>query len=145
IIYDKMKKEHPFLTGQSDYPLATILAYENRDNIGQHMEYFYDKLNDNHFSKGNNLQFLSHILSLAPSGENADILINRTIQIYDAFKRVDIKQKSVYYPVMGMLSLLPPEEVYMEEVANIHKELNTLKRFKWQKDLNVMLAGGFYV
>src|SRR5699024_3826438 len=74
IIYDKMKKEHPFLTGQSDYPLATILAYENRDNIGQHMEYFYDKLNDNHFSKGNNLQFLSHILSLASSGENADIL-----------------------------------------------------------------------
>src|SRR5699024_10224678 len=40
-LYDNMKKEHPFLTGQSDYPLATILAYENQDNIVDRMEYVY--------------------------------------------------------------------------------------------------------
>src|SRR5699024_10197767 len=92
-IHDKMKKEHPFLTGQSDYPLATILAYENEDNIVKRMEYFYEKLNNNGFNKGNNLQFLSHILTLS-AVENDEVLISRTIQIYDKFKQVGLKQKS---------------------------------------------------
>src|SRR5699024_11354921 len=105
MIYDDMKKEHPFLTGQSDYPLAVLLAYENQDDMRERMEYFYDRLNEYQFNKGNNLQFLSHILSLAHT-ENDNELINRVIQIYDDFKRVGLKQKSSYYPIMGMLALL---------------------------------------
>src|SRR5699024_1493765 len=121
MIYDDMKKEHPFLTGQSDYPLAVLLAYENQDDMRERMEYFYDRLNEYQFNKGNNLQFLSHILSLAHT-ENDNELINRVIQIYDDFKRVGLKQKSSYYPIMGMLALLPPHTINMEAVVSIYKK-----------------------
>lgn len=142
-IYDNMKKEHPFLTGPSDFPLATILAYEGRDDLNKRMEYFYDTLCTHSFQKGNHLQFLTHILSI--SQEKNDILINRVTLIYDNFKRAGIKRKSMYYPVMGMLALLEPDVLDIDEVTDMYEHLNRIKHFKWQKDMNIMMAASFFV
>lgn len=145
-IYDGMKHEHSFLTSDSDYPLATLLAFEseNRDNLIQRMEYFYDGLHKNGFRKGNDLQFLSHILSLGRD-TSVDTLISRSIHIFDHFKGSGIKPKPTHYPIIGMLSLLPESEVDMKSIQQIYKRLNGEKHFKWQKDTNLMVAVGFSV
>ncbi|PWA05141.1 DUF4003 domain-containing protein [Pueribacillus theae] len=143
-IYNGMRREHFLLTSASDYPLATLLALENRDGIIQYTENFYRELNNNGFRKGNDLQFLSHILSLNKD-ESVETLVNRTTRIYDAFKESGLKQKTAYYPLMGMLALLPCEEVNMNIIIQIYEQLNNAKSFKWQKDMNVMLAVCFYV
>lgn len=142
-IYQGMKKEHVFLTTNSDYPLATLLAYEQQPNIIQHIEIFYDGLSKNGFRKGNDLQFMSHILALS-NDEDKDILISRSLQIFDQFKNIGIRPKSVYYPVMGMLALLPQNEVAIEEIYNIYHKLNQEKHFKWQKDTNLIMAASFF-
>lgn len=142
-IYNGMKREHLFLTSASDYPLATLLALENRDDIIQHIENFYRELHNNGFRKGNDLQFLSHILSLNKD-ESVETLVNRATRVYDAFKENGLKQKAAYYPVMGMLSLLPYEEVNMNVITQVYEQLNNAKPFKWQKDMNLMLAVCFY-
>ena len=63
-IYDGMSREHMFLTSSNDYPLATLLALDNRPDVINHIESFYEELSKNGFRKGNDLQFLSHILAL---------------------------------------------------------------------------------
>lgn len=142
-IYNAMKKEHPFLTSAEDYPLAVLLASEFSEDVIQRTEYFYDQLNQNGFYKGNNLQFLSHILSLNDEDDGA--LLSRTIHVFDAFKEKGLKQKATHYPVMGMLALLPEEELNMEDITDVYERFNREKHFKWQKDINLILAVSFFV
>ncbi|MBS4218085.1 DUF4003 domain-containing protein [Bacillus sp. FJAT-49711] len=142
--YDAMKKEHPFLTSAEDYPLSVLLASEKSEDIIQRNEYFYNKLNQNGFYKGNNLQFLSHILSLNNEEPETSIL-SRAIFVFDSFKDKGIKQKVMYYPVMGMLALLPEDEINMDIITSVFDRLNQEKHFKWQKDINLILAVSFYV
>ncbi|WP_188454663.1 DUF4003 family protein [Virgibacillus oceani] len=138
-IYDLMKKEHMFLTSQDDYPLATLLAYEDgtAEELIERMEMYYNSLHEHQFSKGNELQFLSHILSLGRS-ENKSSLVNHSVRVYDAFAEVSIKPKKMYYPVIGMLALLPYEELDMAMISHIYQELN--REIKWQKDINLIMA-----
>lgn len=143
-IYDGMRKEHPFLTSASDYPLATLIAFENREGIIEHIENFYIQLSHHGFRKGNDLQFLSHILSLH-NDETVEVLINRITLIYDSFKKHDIRAKSSYYPIMGMLALLPNGDVNMDVITRTYEQLNSEKQFKWQKDMNIIVSVCFYV
>lgn len=143
-IYQGMNKEHPFLTSASDYPLATLLAYEQDPDIIRKTEVFYNGLSKNGFRKGNDLQFISHILALSRD-ETENTLMSRSTQIFDQFKKIGIKPKSIYYPVMGMLALLPQDVFDMQEVYTTYDQLNREKYFKWQKDTNVMMAASFIV
>lgn len=143
-IYDGMRREHPFLTSASDYPLATLLAFEEQEDIIEHIEYLYDRLSNYSFRKGNDLQFLSHILSLHRD-VSIDLLVNRMTRIYDAFKRNRVRPKSTYYPIMGMLALLAEDEVNFDAIIQIYKQLNHESEFRWQKDMNLIVAVCFYV
>lgn len=142
-IYQGMKKEHPFLTSTSDYPLATLLAYEQHPDIVRKIEMFYDGLSKNGFKKGNDLQFISHILALSRN-ETENTIISRSMQIFDQFKKIGIKPKSLYYPVIGMLALLPQNILDMQEIYEIYDKLNHEKYFKWQKDTNLIMAASFF-
>lgn len=143
-IYDGMKKEHSFLTTSSDYPLATLLALESRSNIISHIESFYDGLAKHGFRKGNDLQFLSHILALEKDASK-NVLINRVIQVMDSFVTSGIRAKPMYYPFIGMLALLPQEEYKVAPVLSLYEELNNQKDFKWYKEMNLMMAASFFV
>ncbi|WP_042143984.1 DUF4003 family protein [Paucisalibacillus sp. EB02] len=138
-IYDGMKKEHAFLTSSNDYPLATLLAIENQPGIINHIERFYEDLSRNGFRKGNDLQFLSHILALG-NDEGNNVLINRAIYIKDSFQNTPFKVKSMYYPIIGMLSLLPHDEYSVDQIVSMYEVLKQQKDFKWQKDMNVIIA-----
>ncbi|MFD1707641.1 DUF4003 family protein [Siminovitchia sediminis] len=143
-IYDGMKKEHRIITSAEDYPLAVLLASKGPGNVIERNERFYEHLNRFGFQKGNHLQMLSHILTLDEEN-HPDVLINRTIQVFDSFKEAGIKQKTLFYPIMGMLAMIPPSELDMKHVAWIYEQLNQTKPFKWQKDLNTTLAASFFV
>lgn len=143
-LYEGMKKEHFFLTSSEDYPLAMLLASRGTDDVIERNERYYDYLNRNGFRKGNHLQMLSHILTLDQE-ENPEELMSRTVQVFDKFKEVGIKQKTLYYPIMGMLAMIPPAELEVQVVYQAYDQLNQTKHFKWQKDLNATLAACFYV
>lgn len=143
-IYDAMKKEHLFLTSAEDYPLAMLLAAKGSGDIIERNERFYEDLNRNGFRKGNHLQMLSHILTLDQENK-PEVLVSRTTEVFDSFKEVGMKQKTLYYPVMGMLAMIPPAELDMHEVAQAYEQLNQTKDFKWQKDLNATLAASFFI
>ncbi|WP_158735562.1 DUF4003 family protein [Alteribacillus sp. YIM 98480] len=139
-----MKNEHPFLTGTSDYPLAVLLALEERPGMIELMETYYDQLSKSGFTKGNDLQFLSHILTLS-SKENHQTLVQRAVDVLQAFKQKGIKPKTMYYPVIGMLALLSPELFEMKAIRELYEEMNGVKHFKWQKDMNVIMAVSFHI
>ncbi|MFD1852242.1 DUF4003 family protein [Oceanobacillus bengalensis] len=141
-IFDDMRKEHLFLTGYEDYPLATLLALEDRPGIIAHIEKYYEELNKSGFSKGNDLQFLSHILSLEKEASVHD-LVSRCSHIHDAFQGAGIRPKKSYYPVIGILALLPPAEVDMDSIREMYEALNS--EIKWQKEMNVILAVSLFV
>ncbi|WP_051359453.1 DUF4003 family protein [Paucisalibacillus globulus] len=144
VIYDGMKKEHSFLTSSSDYPLATLLAIESQPDIISRIEVFYEELSRNGLRKGNDLQFLSHILALGKGIDNK-VLMNRAIDIIDSFKHTPLKMKSMYYPIMGMLALLPAKEFSVDSIVSIYEELNKQKEFKWHKDMNFMVSASMFV
>src|SRR5699024_5800733 len=146
-IYDGMRKQHPFLTSAHNYPIATLLALKSEDHektIIKQLDDFYFSLVKNGFKKGKDLQILSHILSLATE-ESDDALIERITHIHDGFKLNGIKPKSKYYTVMAILAFIPLEKIELTEVINIYERLNKQKPFRWQKDLNFLLATSFYV
>lgn len=142
-IYDVMKSDHYFLTSGNDIPLAVFLALQNND-AKEKMELFYEKLHKNGFKKGNDLQFLSHILSI-DTDKSIEELVTQTTSIFDEFKLNGIKQKATYYPGMGMVALLPSEKINMKEITKIYEQLNSQKQFKWKKDINILLAISFFV
>lgn len=142
--YKGMKSNHFFLTSSSDYPLAVLIANEEGsvDELLEIIEYYYEKLAQNGFWKGNDLQFLSHILSLQQSDKNT--VTERCIILLDEFKRRgDIKLRKIHYPVLGLLSFLENGVQELDTIKEIHTQLNQNKFFKWNKDINLILAINF--
>jgi hypothetical protein len=138
-VYKKMRKKHFFLTGQSDYPLAMLLAQrtQDTDKLIDHIEYFYEKLNQSGFYKGNDLQTMSHILSLVED-VNPDELVTRCTEIFDRLKEEGIRPKSMFYPQIAMLAFLTNGKDHILSVKEIHDTLNS--DIRWQKDMNFMMA-----
>lgn len=140
-IYKNMREEHLFLTGHSDYPLAVMLAQNDRqtDEMIFHIEELYSKLSQNGFRKGNDLQSMSHILSLNENS-TADGTVAVANEIYDRMKKEGIKPKSMFYPQIALLTLIEKGKDTLPEIKEIWEKLNAEKLFKWKKDINFMLA-----
>ena len=145
-IYKRMREEHWFLTGHSDYPLAVMLAQDERqkDELIARMEELYSKLSQNGFRKGNDLQSMSHILSLHETG-SADDLVTKAAEIYDRMKAEGIKPKSMFYPQIALLTFLEEGFTNLAEIKGLWEQLNAEKPFKWKKDINFMIAVTFVI
>lgn len=145
-IYKKMREEHLFLTSHSDYPLAVTLAQNDRpaDELIFHIEDLYSKLSQNGFRKGNDLQSMSHILSLHEHS-SADDLVVKSTEIFDRMKKEGIKPKSMFYPQIALLTFIEKEMNTLTEIKEIWEQLNAEKPFKWKKDINFMMAVSFVV
>ncbi|MDL4843056.1 DUF4003 family protein [Aquibacillus rhizosphaerae] len=140
-IYKGMKQEHVFLTTQNDYPLAVLLSQLDGsvEDLMIRVEKYYNELSQLSFTKGNDLQFLSHILSIDSNAE-AKVLIERCENIYGELKRQGIKPKAANYPQIGMLSLLEDSRAEVSLVVKTVDQLNQDKTFKWHKEINFMMA-----
>lgn len=145
-IYKKMREEHLFLTGHSDYPLAVMLAQNDRqkDELIFHIEDLYSKLSQNGFRKGNDLQSMSHILSLHENS-SADDLVAKSTELFDRMKQEGIKPKAMFYPQIAVLTFIENGSDNLTEIKEIWEHLNAEKLFKWKKDINFMMATTFVV
>ncbi|MFG6115810.1 DUF4003 family protein [Halobacillus sp. MO56] len=140
-IHRLMKKEHPFLTSNDDYPLAALLALqeEEMEKLIDQVEYIYRALNQNGFWKGNHLQFLSHMLALDEQ-HTPDELVERTIRASESLKRSEIRFKSLLYPEAGLLAFLGDGPNALNEVLAFKDVLDQESSFQWQKEMNVKVA-----
>ncbi|MCA0984356.1 DUF4003 domain-containing protein [Halobacillus yeomjeoni] len=145
-IHKSMKQEHPFLTSQDDYPLAALLAEreEEIETVIDQVEYFYRSLDRNGFSKSNELQFLSHMLSLDET-HTADELVERTIHAADMMKKSSIRFKRMLYPEAGLLALIGDADRTINEWEDFKTALDQESSFRWHKDLNGKVAANIIV
>lgn len=145
-VYKRMKAKHFFLTSNSDYPLAVLLANTGEDvnKLQDRMESFYEKLSACGFRKGNDLQFLSHILSLNKETET-DLFVERCERIMDLFKQSGTKLKAMHYPVIGLLAFVDEWEKEIPTIQQMIDKLHSEKFFKWHKDVNIMMAVNIFM
>ncbi|WP_158282293.1 DUF4003 family protein [Salipaludibacillus keqinensis] len=145
-VYKGMKQHHPFITSKNDYPLSVLLAQLDQDiePLMNHIEHFYRELNQNGFRKGNDLQFLSHILSIETE-RTPDDLTNSCVSIWEEFKRRKVKIKPMHYPEIGLLALAHASSDDLNQVEHLVYELNRMKWFKWHRDMNTIMATNFVV
>ncbi|PFK47677.1 hypothetical protein COI93_00865 [Bacillus cereus] len=145
-VYKRMKKDHFFLTGANDYPLTVLLAGqpEKVDTLMDRVERLYQKLATAGMYKGNDLQFLSHILSLNKD-VNEDILVERYMNIWNMMKQEKVKVKQMHYPAIGLLALLEDGEKEVHSVRAFIEKLQGDKLFRWHKDVNILIAIQLFV
>lgn len=141
-IFKAMKGNHFWLTSADDYPAAALMSIseENVNELSAYMEKCYTLLNNEGFSKGNGLQFLSHLLTL--SDIPIEDKIRNCVLISNYLKENKIKLYSNSYSVIGIISLFGAYSIEAaNELIEVYNYLKTQKSFKWSgKDMNVMFA-----
>lgn len=109
-LYERMKKEHPFLTGSEDSVFAVLLAQSEKsnDDLIRDMEACYQIL-DTKFPKGNAMQSASHILALA-EGEPAQ-KAERVISLFEKIREEGGKYGKDYeLPILSAASITGGDE-----------------------------------
>lgn len=136
-LHSLMKKAHPFITSKSDYPLAMLLSRENGAPIQiiDRVENVYGMWASKGCRKGNDLQFLSHILSLQDTQPLED-LYETYARIENYFSKIGMKIKPAYYTQFAILSLLEADERKLAQIHDIAAYFNKHKAFKWKQQTN---------
>ena len=122
-LYQRMKKEHPFLTGQEDSVFALLLSQSARsdDELIEDMERCYELLKER-FPGGNGLQAASHVLALS-----SEIPVDKTfrmIGIFNAIEEAGGKYgKDWQLPILAALSL---GQRFQEDLARELLEIDAL-------------------
>ena len=122
-LYQRMKKEHPFLTGQEDNVFALLLSQSARsdDELIEDMEKCYGLLKER-FPSGNGLQAASHVLALS-----SEIPVDKTfrmIGIFNAIEEAGGKYgKDWQLPILAALSL---GQRFQEDLARELLEIDAL-------------------
>ncbi|MBR3741833.1 MAG: DUF4003 domain-containing protein [Clostridia bacterium] len=94
-IYQRMKKEHPFLTSSEDSVFAVMMAFSEKtdDALIADMEACYQGLKTRFFI-GNSLQTVSHVLAMADSDPAEKV--DRVIQLYESLRNAGVKYSRDY-------------------------------------------------
>ncbi|MDE7310427.1 MAG: DUF4003 domain-containing protein [Eubacterium sp.] len=115
-LYDRMRKEHPFLTSSEDSPFCAMLALSNQsdDRLIEDMEKCY-KILKQQFVHVNAVQSLSHVLALFD--EPAEVKCEKTMQLYQSLREAGGKYGTNYeLPALGVLAMtkVPVKEIVQE-------------------------------
>ena len=140
-LYDEMKSHHPFLTQPDDVPYAVMLGKMPGDpkERAMTMNRYYTELRSQGFYMGNELQWMSQILTFKSPTYNANV-VAQAVQIRDQLKNAKIKIKSMHYVMVGFLAALEIKEEALEHVIETYRELETMKLFNWYKDMILSIA-----
>ncbi|KUO64373.1 MAG: hypothetical protein APF84_03935 [Gracilibacter sp. BRH_c7a] len=131
-IFTEMRKDHPWLTSGDDYPLSVLLASseDSVETIMKDIESLYYALNKVGLSRGNGLQFLSHILSLSPESNSEKS--GRCRNLYDFFKQNKMKVYSTNYGALGLLTLLAERsQEAAQDVVAVSNYLRGDRSIRW--------------
>jgi len=128
--YDFMKGNHWFLTGADDVSAAAMIAVTstNLEKTFSDIEECYTILKKQGFWAGNNLQGLSHILSL--SEDSSEHKCTRVISLNNALKNNSIPLKSYALPILGVASMVTDDyEALAKNIKETSEFLKTQKGF----------------
>ena len=129
-IYNKMKKDHPFLTSSEDSVYAVLMAISEKADevLMEGMEICYKKLKES-FSSSNEVQALAHVLSIADGA--AEEKCNKVVALYEALRNADMKYGKYHeLVVLASLALLPvTKEVLVEDIKAVDAFLSEQKGY----------------
>ncbi len=130
-IYERIKKEHPFLTSSEDSANCALLALSEKsdDELIHEIEFNYHFLKSNFFSS-NAVQSLSHVLAILP-GDDLQKKCGKTMELFYGLKRDGYKYGTSYeLPTLGVLAMTEePINDIVQEVVEINQWLSGQKGF----------------
>jgi hypothetical protein len=137
-ILDRWKKDHWWLTGSDDYPMASLHAQRGEDveGLARKVEGVYQQLRSKKFSRGNPLQLASHILTLGQGG--TEEAVRRFVEIRDAFRREGLKVGPQWYDEVALLALTSSSPV--EIVRQTVKAMNRLLAVRPKPTRNIAFS-----
>lgn len=128
--YDYMKEQHRFLTGQEDIANAAIIAVtsSNLEETFKEIEENYEYLKTKKISTSNNIQSLSHILSLInlPAKEKCTAVL----EMNNILKEKKVPLKDYYVPMLGIMSFISEnKENFADNIAELSMSLKKKRGF----------------
>jgi len=142
-LYDAIKKQHFFLTSDDDYAYAVLLGKMGEDPVehAKAMRTYYDALHEEGFRTGNELQWLSQVMTYIDIAFEPR-LVKKAWAIYGML-REELKANPVHYPMIGFLTVFDVEDEKIREIIELAKQLEQSKRFKWNKEMALSVAIGY--
>ncbi|KAA0948775.1 DUF4003 family protein [Sporosarcina sp. ANT_H38] len=142
-LYDAIKKQHFFLTSDDDYAYAVLLGKRGADPIehAKSMRVYYDALRTEGFRSGNELQWLSQVMTYIQINFDP-LLVARAVEVLIHFKR-STKVRPVHYPMIGFLTVFGIDHNELNSIVELTHLLEQSKPFKWNREMALSIAIGY--
>jgi hypothetical protein len=131
-LWEKMKDRHWFLTDRDDLPMAALLTSSSWDvdTIDERVEAIWQGLLRAKRTRGNALQFTSHVLTLSRLDE--DVIVRRFVHLCDELKKSGFKIGPDAYDEVALLALLPSDDTsIVGGFERVHRALRSRKGFRF--------------
>lgn len=140
--YDAWKKDHPWLTGQDDYPMAALHATRDTDvlELSTRIEEIYQAARKHRFSRGNSLQLATHILALEDLG--AYEAAQRIADVRAALKDLRVRTYESHYDELALLTLVQGDALSIARDCKETLEELRAARPRPSKSLAFSIAAG---
>lgn len=140
-LYEAIRKHHRFLTSFDDIPYTVLLSGPNEDAglRAETMNRYYKELRTYNFSAGNELQWLSQVLTFSSAQYDSN-LVPSVVAIRDTLKKQNVKVKYMHYPLVGFLAILKLNALQLQQVIDLYHELKGMKLLKWHREFVLFMA-----
>jgi len=140
-LFDAIRKHHKFLTSYDDIPYAVLLSSPSDDVElrAETMNRYYKELRTYNFNAGNELQWLSQVLTFL-SAQYDNKLVPSVVTIRDTLKNQDVKVKTMHYPLLGFLAILEVNQAQLQQIVDLYHELKGMKLLKWHREFVLFMA-----
>ncbi|HJF33640.1 MAG TPA: DUF4003 domain-containing protein [Sporosarcina psychrophila] len=142
-LYDAIKKRHFFLTSDDDYAYAVLLGKRGADPMehAKSMRVYYDALRTEGFRSGNELQWLSQVMTYIQIKFEPS-LVARAAEVLIHFKQ-NTKVRPVHYPMIGFLTVFGIDDAELKNIVELTHALEESKPFKWNREMALSIAIGY--
>lgn len=140
-LFDAIRKHHPFLTSYEDIPYAILLSSPSDDVEvrAATMNRYYKELRTYNFNAGNELQWLSQVLTFFSPQFNGQ-LVPDVVTLRDVLKKQSVKVKARHYPLLGFLAILNLNKTQLQGLIDLYHELKDMKLLKWHREFVLFIA-----
>ncbi|KUF29010.1 DUF4003 family protein [Lysinibacillus sp. F5] len=140
-LFDAIRKHHPFLTSYEDIPYAVLLSSPSDDVElrAETMNRYYKELRTYNFNAGNELQWLSQVLTFLSPQFDVNLAPN-VVALRDTLKTQNVKVKAMHYPLLGFLAILSLTKAQLQDIIDLYQELKDLKLLKWHREFVLFMA-----
>ena len=140
-LYEAIRKHHRFLTSFDDIPYTVLLSSSKDDVVlrAETMNRYYKELRTYNFSAGNELQWLSQVMTFLSAQYDSN-LVPSVVAIRDTLKKQGVKVKYMHYPLLGFLAILNMDKAQLQQIIDLYNELKGMKLLKWHREFVLFMA-----